>query len=204
MTVLDHPLVHHWLAELRQVSTPPPRFRELLRRITGALFLEATTSLPLTDCRVRTPLCETAALSLSGVPVLVPILRAGLAMVDGVHAFLPECPVHHVGLYREHDTLEAVSYYTPRPPEVPGSVVYVLDPMLATGGSAVAALSLVKAWSPATIRLLCIIGAPEGVRRVTEAHPDVPIYLAALDECLNEVGYIVPGLGDAGDRQFGG
>jgi uracil phosphoribosyltransferase len=203
MVVLDHPLVYHWLAELRDETTPPPRFRDLVRRLTGALFLRATQDLPLAEGAVRTPMTETSCRTLAAVPVLVPVLRAGLGMVEGALAVLPECSVHHVGLYRDHETLEAVSYYEPRPPSLPGATALVLDPMLATGGSAVATLDLVKRWDVAAVRLLCIIGAPEGVQRVEEAHPDVEIYLCALDERLNELGYILPGLGDAGDRQFG-
>lgn len=203
MVVLDHPLVHHWLAELRHETTPPPRFRELLHRLTGALLLRATEDLPLAPRRIRTPLVELEVHVLASVPVLVPVLRAGLGMVEGAHAVLPECSVHHVGLYRDHETLQAVSYYEPQPPSLPGSTALVLDPMLATGGSAVATLDLVKRWDVAEIRLLCVIAAPEGVQRVTAAHPDVKIYLCALDERLNELGYILPGLGDAGDRQFG-
>lgn len=203
MVVLDHPLVHHWLAELRHEATPPHRFRDLLHRLTGALFLRATDDLPLAELRVPTPLVETDCRMLANVPVLVPVLRAGLGMVEGAHALLPDCTVHHVGLYRDHATLQAISYYEPQPPSLPGATVLVLDPMLATGGSAVATLDLVKRWDVAQVRLLCVIGAPEGVQRVMEAHPDVEIYLCALDERLNELGYILPGLGDAGDRQFG-
>lgn len=202
MVVLDHPLVQHWLAELRGEATPPPRFRALLRSLTGALLLRATEDLELERRVVRTPMAETPCGVLASTPVLIPVLRAGIGMVEGVQALLPECPVHHVGLYRDHHTLEAVPYYTPRPP-APGSTGLVLDPMLATGGSAVAALDLLRPWGLERVRLLGIIGAPEGVARVAAAHPDVEIYLAALDERLDERGYILPGLGDAGDRQFG-
>jgi uracil phosphoribosyltransferase len=203
LTELDHPLVHAWLSELRDVETGPARFRALLGVLGAALFLEAARDLELAPRRVRTPLAEVAGQMLKWEALLVPILRAGLGMVEGIWPLVPGARVAHVGIYRHHATLEAVPYYTPAVQDVVGHPAFVLDPMLATGGSAVAALDLVKEWGAAP-RLLAVIGAPEGVRRVQADHPDVPIYLGALDECLNERGYIVPGLGDAGDRQFGG
>jgi uracil phosphoribosyltransferase len=201
---IDHPLVDHWLSELRDVETAPPRFRLLVRALSAALFIEAARDLPLTGRRVRTPLAEIAGSRLGSAPVLVPILRAGLGMVDGVLDLVPDARVCHIGIYRDHETLEAVPYYTPVVNDVLGRCAFVLDPMLATGGSAVATLFLVKQWGVERIKLLSIIGAPPGVQRVTDTHPDVEIYLGALDERLTDAGYIVPGLGDAGDRQFGG
>lgn len=201
---LDHPLVLHWLADLRDVETASPHFRALLRRLSVALFVEASRDLPLEPRRVRTPLVEIAGRRLGCPPALVPILRAGLGMVDGILDLVPEASVCHVGLYRDHATLEPVSYYEPAVTSLEGRCAFVLDPMLATGGSAVATLNLVKSWGAAQVKLLGVLGAPEGVRRVEAAYPEVEVYLCALDERLNEMGYIVPGLGDAGDRQFGG
>jgi uracil phosphoribosyltransferase len=201
---IDHPLVDHWLSELRDVETGPPRFRLLIRALSAALFLEAARDLPLAGRPVRTPLAEIEGRRLATAPVLVPILRAGLGMVDGILDWVPDARVCHVGLYRDHETLEAVPYYTPRVTAVEDRCAFVLDPMLATGGSAVTTLDLVKGWGVERVKLLSILGAPPGVQRVAHAHPDVEIYLAVLDERLNDIGYIVPGLGDAGDRQFGG
>ncbi len=203
LTELAHPLVAHWLAELRDVGTPPPRFRDILGSLSCALFLEATRDLPLASRPVRTPLAELEGAQLESPPLLVPILRAGLGMAEPIHALLPEATVLHVGVYRDHETLQPVRYYTPQVGDASGREAFVLDPMLATGGSAVAAISIVKSWDVARVTLLGVIGAPEGVARVGEAHPVVPIYLCALDDRLNDLGYIVPGLGDAGDRQFG-
>jgi uracil phosphoribosyltransferase len=202
-TVLDHPLVRHWLAELRDVGTPPARFRRLLSRLSAALFLEATRDLPLIPCPVRTPLAEMEGAALASAPILVPVLRAGLGMADGIIRLVPEARVCHFGVYRDHLTLEAVPYYTPRVTGAEGRWAFVLEPMLATGGSAVATLDVVKAWGVTRVKLLCVIGAPAGVERVSRVHPDVDIFLAGLDGGLNDSGYIVPGLGDAGDRQFG-
>jgi uracil phosphoribosyltransferase len=204
LTQLDHPLVQVWLSELRDVGTGPARFRELLGALGAALFLEASRELELAPRQVRTPLAEVAGQGLEREPLLVPILRAGLGMVEGIWPLVPGARVAHVGIYRDHATLAAVPYYRPAVQDVVGHPAFVLDPMLATGGSAVAALDLVKEWGAPRPQLLAVIGAPEGVRRVQAAHPDVAIFLGALDRCLNERGYIVPGLGDAGDRQFGG
>jgi uracil phosphoribosyltransferase len=202
VTILSHPLVEHWLAELRSVETGPARFRELVRRLSAALFIEAARDLPLVETRIRTPLTEAPARRLRSEPVLAPILRAGIGMAEGVLDLVPEATVHHLGFYRQHDTLEAICYYRPTVSTAAGRPAFILDPMLATGGSAVSALEEVCRWGVVEPRLLCLIGAPEGVARVHQAYPDVPIYLGALDERLNELGYIVPGLGDAGDRQF--
>lgn len=202
LNVLDHPLIYHWLAELRSVETGPARFRELVRHLSAALFLEASRDLPLQESTVRTPLVETPAKRLVSGPVLAPILRAGIGMADGILDLVPEASVYHLGFYRRHDTLEAVCYYRPTVSAAAGRRAFVLDPMLATGGSAVAALDEVRTWGVERPRLLCLLGAPEGVERVRRAHPQVEIYLGALDERLNEIGYILPGLGDAGDRQF--
>lgn len=200
--ILSHPLVEHWLSELRSVDTGPARFRELVRQLSAALFLEAARDLPLLETTTRTPLMEMPARRLASGPVLAPILRAGIGMADGVLDLVPEASVYHLGFYRRHDTLEAVCYYRPTVSAAAGRRAFVLDPMLATGGSAVAALEEVYTWGVERPKLLCLLGAPEGVERVRRAHPEVEIYLGALDERLNEVGYILPGLGDAGDRQF--
>lgn len=198
---LRHPLVQSWLGELRDVQTPSARFRELLRSLSVALFLEATRDLPTTPCTRRTPLAEIEG-EVAAAPVLVPVLRAGLGMVDGILPLVPEASVHHLGVYRCHETLRPISYYSPAVPAA-GRWIYLLDPMLATGGSATAAIETVREWSGSQIRLLCVLAAPEGVAQVHAAHPDVTIYTCALDSHLNDRGYIVPGLGDAGDRQFG-
>jgi uracil phosphoribosyltransferase len=200
---IDHPLVEYWVTELRDVETGAARFRQLVRSLSGALFLEATRDLPLAGRRVRTPLAEVDGRRLATAPVLVPILRAGLGMVDGILDWVPDARICHVGLYRDHETLEAVSYYTPSVIGAEGRTAFVLDPMLATGGSAVATISIVKQWGVERIKLLSILGAPPGVQRVAQGYPEVEVYLCALDERLNDIGYIVPGLGDAGDRQFG-
>jgi uracil phosphoribosyltransferase len=203
LTELNHPLVAHWLAELRDRDTGPERFRILVRHLSLALFLEASRDLELAPRAVQTPLAAMEGRQLAAAPLLIPILRAGLGMVDGILAFVPGARVYHLGIYRDHQTLEAVPYYTPHAEPEGAQDAFLLDPMLATGGSAVAALHVVHGWGVPRVRLLSIIGAPEGVQRVGEAFPEVPITLAGLDERLNEVGYIVPGLGDAGDRQFG-
>jgi uracil phosphoribosyltransferase len=202
VTVLQHALVETWLAELRDVGTTPARFRELLRHLSVALFLEASRDLPLAAYPVRTPLTETEGRRVITAPALVPVLRAGIGMAEAILPLVPEGSVRHVGVFRQHDTLEPVSYYRPTVTGVAERPAYILDPMLATGGSASAVLSEVRGWGVQSLRLLCVLGAPEGVARIRADHPDVPIYLCGLDECLNEIGYIVPGLGDAGDRQF--
>src|SRR5436190_13838220 len=200
---LDHPLVACWLSELRDVPTPPPRFRALLRHLSAALFLEATRDLSLVGRPVRTPLADFEGRQLARPPLLVPVLRAGLGMVEAVLELVPEARVAHLGLYRDHETLAPVTYYTPRVTDPEGATAFLLDPMLATGGSAVNAIGVARQWGVAQTRLLSVIAAPEGVQRVREAWPDTDAYLCGLDERLNEFGFILPGLGDAGDRQFG-
>ncbi len=200
--VVDHPLVAHKLTQMRRVETPSERFRQLLSETALLLTYEVTRELPLADVRITTPLVESDQPELVEEPVVVSILRAGNGLLDGVLRVIPSARVGHVGLYRDHDTLEAVEYYCKLPP-VEGRTVIVVDPMLATGNSAAAALDVVKRDRPAAIRFLCLLAAPEGIEALHAAHPDVAIWTGAVDECLNEVGYIVPGLGDAGDRIFG-
>jgi len=200
--VVDHPLVAHKLTQMRRVETPSERFRQLLTETALLLAYEVTRELPLQEVRITTPLTESDQPELLEEPVVVSILRAGNGLLDGVLRVVPSARVGHVGLYRDHDTLEAVEYYCKLPP-VEGRTVIVVDPMLATGNSAAAALDVVKRDGPAAIRFLCLLAAPEGIEALHAAHPDVAIWTGAVDQCLNEVGYIVPGLGDAGDRIFG-
>ncbi len=200
--VVDHPLVAHKLTQMRRVETPSERFRQLLAETSLLLTYEVTRELALRDVRITTPLTETDQPELVDEPVVVSILRAGNGLLDGVLRVIPSARVGHVGLYRDHDTLEAVEYYCKLPP-VEGRTVIVVDPMLATGNSAAAALDVVKRDRPAAVRFLCLLAAPAGIESLHAAHPDVAIWTAAVDERLNEVGYIVPGLGDAGDRIFG-
>ncbi len=200
--VVDHPLVQHKLTQMRRFDTPSERFRQLLTETSLLLTYEVTRELPLTKTTITTPLVETEAPELVEHPVVVSILRAGNGLLDGVLQVIPGARVGHVGLYRDHETLQPVEYYC-KFPSLEGQTVIVVDPMLATGNSAAAALERVKADGPSTIRFLCLLAAPEGIAALHEAHPDVPIWTASVDECLNEVGYIVPGLGDAGDRIFG-
>lgn len=199
----QHPLVAHKLARLRDARTDPKRFRELVREIAALLAYEATADLATVDRPVQTPLAETKGVELQEKIGLVPILRAGLGMVEGVWELMPSAEVWHIGLYRDEKTLQPVEYYNKLPVEPTVSVCLILDPMLATGGSAVAAASVLKRWGVRRIKFVGVIGAPEGIKNMQEHHPDVPIHLAAIDDHLNERGYIVPGLGDAGDRQFG-
>jgi uracil phosphoribosyltransferase len=201
--VSPHPLVQHKLTLLRRSITEPKKFRELVRELTQFLFYEATLDLPLKPVEIETPLAQMEGRQIGAQLGLVPILRAGLGMVDPILDLIPTAHVWHLGLYRDHATLEPVTYYNKLPPEVEVDMCLVLDPMLATGGSAIAAVDILKRWGAAQIKFLGLIAAPEGVRALSTAHPDVPIYLAAVDDHLNEKGYIVPGLGDAGDRQFG-
>tara|TARA_B110000438_G_scaffold129631_1_gene125917 strand:- start:218 stop:856 length:639 start_codon:yes stop_codon:yes gene_type:complete len=200
--VIDHPLVAHKLTQMRRVETPSGQFRLLLTEISLLLAYEVTRDLELRDVRITTPMTETDKPELVEDPVVVSILRAGNGLLDGVLQVIPSARVGHVGLYRDHDTLEAVEYYCKFPP-LEGRTVIVVDPMLATGNSAAAALDRVKLDGPKSIRFLCLLAAPEGIEALQAAHPDVEIWTASVDECLNEVGYIVPGLGDAGDRIFG-
>ena len=199
----QHPLVKHKLTKLRDKATKPKKFRELIREIAMLLAYEATAYLALDDTQVETPMGVASAVILREKIGLVPILRAGLGMVDGVWEMMPGAEVWHIGLYRDEKTLRPVEYYNKLPVDPTVQVCLVLDPMLATGGSAVATVDILKSWGAARIKVAGVIAAPEGVERLTTAHPDVPLYLAAVDERLNEVGYIVPGLGDAGDRLFG-
>jgi uracil phosphoribosyltransferase len=201
--VSAHPLVRHKLSLLRQTTTEPKKFRELVRELGTLLAYEATADLALAPVSIETPLTAMAADRLAERVGLVPILRAGLGMVEGVWEVLPMAEVWHIGLYRDEQTLRPVEYYNKLPVQPTVDVCLVLDPMLATGGSAVATVDVLKRWGARRVKFVGIIAAPEGVNRLAEAHPDVPIHVAAVDSHLNEHGYIVPGLGDAGDRQFG-
>jgi len=201
--VSTHPLVQHKLARLRAVDTKPPEFRELVAAISRGLFFEATRSLRLAPVTVQTPLTQMTCQQVADRVGLVPVLRAGLGMANAMLEALPEAAVWHLGLYRDHATLKPVTYYNKLPPKPDMDVAIVLDPMLATGGSAIAAIDILKAAGTPRIIFAGLIAAPEGVSALQAAHPEVPIFLASLDSHLNEVGYIVPGLGDAGDRQFG-
>src|SRR6266545_4579069 len=201
--VSTHPLVQHKLARLRAVDTKPPEFRELVAAISRGLFFEATRSLRLAPVTVQTPLTQMTCQQVADRVGLVPVLRAGLGMAEAMLEALPEAAVWHLGLYRDHATLKPVTYYNKLPPKPDMDVAIVLDPMLATGGSAIAAIDILKAAGTPRIIFAGLIAAPEGVSALQAAHPEVPIFLASLDSHLNEVGYIIPGLGDAGDRQFG-
>lgn len=198
-----HPLVAHKLTRLRDRATEPKKFRELVREIAGLLAYEATADLATAPRQIETPLAPLTGLELREKIGLVPILRAGLGMVEGVWELIPQAEVWHIGLYRDEQTLKPVEYYNKLPVEPTVSVCLILDPMLATGGSAVATVDILKRWGVRRIKFVGLIGAPEGIAALQKAHPDVPIHLAAVDDHLNERGYIVPGLGDAGDRQFG-
>jgi uracil phosphoribosyltransferase len=199
----EHPLIADQLARLRDASTPPMEFRGLVRSMARLLAFEASADLPTEPTEVRTPLAPAAARRLASEVALVPILRAGLGMVDGLLDVLPSASVWHLGIFRDESTLQPVTYYKRLPGSSTRAVAYLLDPMLATGGSAVRGCDLLREAGVGTIKLISLIAAPEGVERLAAAHPDVPIHVAAVDQRLNEVGYIVPGLGDAGDRQFG-
>lgn len=204
LTVVRHPLVQHKLAILRDRDTPTKIFKELVDEIAMLMAYEATANLPIEPHEVQTPLERTQGARVAGKKlVLVPILRAGLGMVEGILRLIPSARVGHVGLYRDHDTLEPVDYYFKVPADAAEREFFILDPMLATGGSAVAAIERLKRAGATRIRFLCLVAAPAGVARVHNAHPDVPIIAAALDRELNSHGYILPGLGDAGDRLFG-
>lgn len=202
VSVSRHPLVLHKLALLRDERTPPPLFRALVRDLSQLLFYEATADLSLDAIEVRTPLGPCPSQRLADRIGLVPVLRAGLGMADAILDIVPDARVWHLGLYRDHATLQPVTYYNKLPPLPDVDVALLVDPMLATGGSGVASVDILKRWGAKRIKFLALIAAPEGVSALQQAHPDVPIYLAALDRQLNEKGYIVPGLGDAGDRQF--
>lgn len=202
LTVFNHPLITHKLALMRDKDTSTKDFSQQLDEIASLMAFEVSRDLPTKPKHVETPMgpCETSELACD--VVLVPILRAGLGMVDGIRDLIPTAKVGFIGMYRHHDTLEPEEYFA-KFPDMSDAITIVLDPMLATGGSASAALKKIKERGAKNIKLVCLVGAPEGVKRIEEDHPDVDIYLAALDEKLNEVGYIVPGLGDAGDRIFG-
>ncbi len=198
-----HPLVQHKLTRMRDKNTDPKKFRELVREIAALLAYEATLDLVTSPRQVETPLAAFDGVELREKIGLVPILRAGLGMVEGVWELMPTAEVWHIGLYRDEKTLKPVQYYNKLPIEPTVSVCLILDPMLATGGSAVATTDIVKRWGVKKIKFVGLIAAPAGIQAMQAAHPDVPIHLAAIDDHLNEHGYIVPGLGDAGDRQFG-
>ena len=198
-----HPLVLHKLTRMRDKETQPKKFRELVREISALLTYEATADLATREKTVESPMGAAKGGELKEKIGLVPILRAGLGMVEGIWELMPNAEVWHIGLYRDEETLQPVEYYNKLPTDPTVSVVLVLDPMLATGGSAVATVDIVKKWGVKKIKYIGILGAPEGVALMQKQHPDVDIYLGALDEKLNDIGYIVPGLGDAGDRQFG-
>lgn len=201
--VSTHPLVLHKLALLRSDLTEPKKFRELVREIAQLLFYEATQDLALAPMTVQTPLAPCPGHEVAERVGVVPILRAGLGMSEAIIEILPTVHVWHLGLYRDHETLQPVTYYNKLPAKPAIDLCLIVDPMLATGGSAVAAVDILKDWGATRIKFLGLIAAPEGVEHLSRAHPDVPIHLAAIDSHLNERGYIVPGLGDAGDRQFG-
>jgi uracil phosphoribosyltransferase len=201
--VSSHPLVKHKLTLLRDTHTNPTQFRQVVREISILLAYEATQDLLLDPRPVTTPMGEAEGWELRSRIGLVPILRAGLGMVNGVWEMMPGAEVWHIGLYRDERTLRPVEYYNKLPIEPTVQLCLILDPMLATGGSAVATTNLLKKWGATRIKFVGLIAAPEGIRAMQEAHPDVPLYLGAVDERLNEIGFIVPGLGDAGDRQFG-
>lgn len=202
--VFDHPLIQHKLSFIRDKNTGTKEFRELVNEVAGLMAYEITRDLPLQEVEVETPVTTCKSFQLSGKKMgLVPILRAGLGMVDGILKLIPAAKVGHVGLYRDPDTLEPVEYYLKLPSDVEERDFIVIDPMLATGGSAVAAIDSLKSRGAVNIKLMCLIAAPEGVQKVQQEHPDVNIYVAGVDEKLDEHGYIVPGLGDAGDRLFG-
>jgi len=202
--VMTHPLIHHKISILRDKRTGSKQFRELIEEIATLIAYEATADLPLVEQEVETPICKTITKVIGGKKLtVVPILRAGLGMVNGVTNLLPSAKVGHIGLYRNEETLEPVEYYFKVPKHIDERQVIITDPMLATGGSANAAISYIKDRGVTDIKLMCIIAAPEGVKAVCEAHPDVKVYCGMVDEKLNENGYIVPGLGDAGDRIFG-
>jgi uracil phosphoribosyltransferase len=201
--ISQHPLMLHKLTALRNHETTPKKFRELIREISILLAYEATQDLQLNECVIQTPLCESKGATLNKQVGLVPVLRAGLGMVEGIWEMLPGSEVWHIGLKRDEQTLEPVQYYANKPTEPKVQLCLLLDPMLATGGSASAACDLLKSWGVTKIKYLGLLAAPEGVKRLQKDHPDIDIYLAGLDEKLNEQGFIVPGLGDAGDRQFG-
>ena len=204
VVIFDHPLIRHKIAILRDERTSMKEFRELVEEITTLMTYESLKSVPTTEIEVKTPLevCKQSVVVDNSI-VIVPILRAGLGMVNGVHVLFPSAKVGHIGMYRNEETLQPETYYCKLPVGIENKLVLIVDPMLATGGSACDAIQLLKQKGCKNIKFMAIIGAPEGVSKVAEAHPDVDIYVSTLDRCLNEHGYILPGLGDAGDRLFG-
>ena len=201
--IIDHPLIQHKLTQIRNKHTGTKEFRENVNEIAGLMAYEITRDIPLRETVTETPMMSCVTSELSRDIVLIPVLRAGLGMVDGITSLIPTAKIGHVGMYRDHDTLEPKSYYAKFPYRMKKAIVMVLDPMLATGGSASATLDKLKSEGASDLKLVCIVGAPEGLERIKRVHPDVEIFLAALDDGLNEQGYIMPGLGDAGDRLFG-
>jgi uracil phosphoribosyltransferase len=203
LNLLKHPFLTHKLTRLRRKETDTKDFRRTLGEIAGLMAYEITRDLPLKDITIETPLGECHTQELARDVVLIPILRAGLGMVEGISNLMPSARIGHLGMYRDHETLQPKTYYSKFPDNLPDAIVMVLDPMLATGGSSSAAIQILKDHGARTIKLVCVVGAPEGIDKIMKDHPDVQIYLAGLDEKLNHNGYIVPGLGDAGDRLFG-
>lgn len=204
VVIMDHPLIQHKIGFIRRTTTGTRDFRETISEIAMLICYEATRDLKLQDVEVETPICKTTVKELKGRKLcVVPILRAGLGMVDGMLTLIPAAKVGHIGLYRDPETLKPVEYYCKMPADVSEREIFVVDPMLATGGSSVAAIQMLKDRGCKHIHFMCIIAAPEGLKAMQEAHPDVDVYVGSLDEKLNEHGYIVPGLGDAGDRIFG-
>ena len=202
--IMDHPLIQHKIGMIRRIETGTKDFRQTIGEIASLICYEATRNLKLADVEIETPICKTTVKQLAGKKLaVVPILRAGLGMVDGMLQLIPAAKVGHIGLYRDPETLEPVEYYCKLPEDCDRREVFVVDPMLATGGSSSAAIRMLKEKGCKSIHFMCIIAAPEGVKKKKKEHPDVDIYIGALDEKLNEHGYIVPGLGDAGDRIFG-
>lgn len=204
VTIMNHPLIQHKIGIMRVKTTSTKEFRDLVSEVAMLICYEATRELPLADIEIETPLTKTIAKEIAGKKLcIVPILRAGLHMADGILNLIPNAKVGHVGLYRDEETLEPVEYFCKLPTDATRREIFVVDPMLATGGSAIASINILKKRGIKKIHFLCLIAAPEGVERLTEAHPDVDIFIGALDERLNEKGYILPGLGDAGDRIYG-
>lgn len=204
VNILDHPLIQHKLTQIRQKDTSTTQFRQMINEIGGLMVYEITRDLPLEQIEIETPVAKTKANVIAGKKmVVVPILRAGLGMVDGILQMIPSARIGHIGIFRDEETLQPVEYFAKFPEELDQRDIFIVDPMLATGGSAIAAINSIKQRGAKNIKLVCLVGAPEGVKAINDAHPDVTVYLASLDEKLNEKGYIVPGLGDAGDRIFG-
>ena len=202
--IMEHPLIQHKLSMIRDVNTGPKEFRELVEELSMLMAYEVTRDIPVEEVEIQTPLCKTKGKSISGKKLgIVPILRAGLGMVNGMLKLIPTAKVGHIGIYRDPETLQPVEYYCKLPPDIEERDLILLDPMLATGGSACAGIKFLKERGAKSIKLMCLIAAPEGIDAVCSAHPDVDIYTASVDEYLNDHAYIVPGLGDAGDRLFG-